>query len=77
MTKEGKIAELEAENAELMKRLESQESKVLLLLKQLESNRVKKDSHNSHNPPSQDKSTVPKKGFLGKSQVFEYLGMVQ
>ena len=73
MTKDEKIAQLEAENAELkavnaelMERIESLESKVLLLLKQLEKKGVKKDSHNSHNPPSQDKSKPRRNKSLRK-----------
>lgn len=73
MTKDEKIAKLEAENAELkvvnatlLQRIESLESKVLLLLKQLESKGVKKDSHNSHTPPSQDKSKPKRNKSLRK-----------
>lgn len=64
MTKDGKIkllelelenAELKLANASLTKRVASLEAKVLLLLNLIEKHGVKKDSHNSHNPPSQDK----------------------
>lgn len=73
MTLEEKIAKLEAENAKLktanallVQRVESLEAKVLLLLKQLEKQGVKKDSHNSHNPPSQDKGKPKRNKSLRK-----------
>ena len=56
MTEAAKIAILEAENAELQGQVKSLEEKVLLLLQIIEKQNVKKDSHNSHNPPSSDKS---------------------
>lgn len=62
MTKEEQIAHLLSENAKLRadnlslsQRVESLESKVLQLLEQLSNVPKGKDSHNSHNPPSQDK----------------------
>lgn len=56
MNSAAKIASLEAENASLRQQLSALEAKVELLLKIIEQQQVKKDSHNSHNPPSQDKS---------------------
>ena len=62
MTKDTQIAQLLSENASLRadnllltQQVASLEAKVLLLLEQLERSLVNKDSHNSHNPPSQDK----------------------
>jgi len=66
---EVKIQLLEAENAELaasyselkevhsasLEQIKLLEEKILYLLQQLEKQAVKKDSHNSHNPPSSDK----------------------
>lgn len=66
MTKDAKIEFLESANASLTKRVESLEEKVLLLLKQLEEKPVKKDSHNSHNPPSHDKSKPKRNKSLRK-----------
>ena len=63
---EQKIIEaLEAENTALRQQVASLEEKVMLLLQQQASKSVKKDSHNSHNPPSQDKAR--KKSLRGKS----------
>ena len=63
MKSEEKIQALEAENAmlkatnaQLSERVKSLEDKVMYLLKQLEKQGIKKDSQNSHNPPSQDKA---------------------
>lgn len=62
MKSEEKIQVLEAENralkvsnAQLSERVKLLEDKVLYLLKQFEKQGIKKDSQNSHNPPSQDK----------------------
>ena len=55
MNSEAKIQTLEAENAMLRQQLQQLEEKVIFLLQQIELQAVKKDSHNSHNPPSQDK----------------------
>lgn len=66
MTKDAKIELLESANASLTKRVESLEEKVLLLLKLLEQKPVKKDSHNSHNPPSHDKSKPKRNKSLRK-----------
>lgn len=62
MTKEEQISHLLSENAclradnlALTQRIESLENKVLQLLEQLSNAPKGKDSHNSHNPPSQDK----------------------
>ena len=48
------IARLEAENAELAQQVKMLGEKVAILLKLLENKGVKKDSHNSHLPPSSD-----------------------
>jgi len=53
---EAENAILKAANAQLSEQVKMLEDKVAILLKQLEKQDVKKDSHNSHNPPSQDKS---------------------
>lgn len=62
MTKDAQISKLLSENAELKadnlaltQRVSSLEAKVLQLLEQLANSSPDKDSHNSHNPPSQDK----------------------
>lgn len=55
MDEGSRIQSLEAENAFLRQEVEGLKEKVMLLLQRLESKSVKKDSHNSHNPPSQDK----------------------
>ena len=62
MTKDAQIAKLLSENSELKadnltltQRVVSLEAKVLQLLEQLANSSPIKDSHNSHNPPSQDK----------------------
>lgn len=46
---------LKADNLTLTQRVNSLEAKVLQLLNQMSSLSSSKDSHNSHNPPSQDK----------------------
>lgn len=56
MTKDEEIAMLKAENAELLQKVALLEEKVLQLLQIIEKQGVKKDSRNSHNSPSQDKS---------------------
>lgn len=80
MNLEAKIQSLEAENALLkeattslkadlllaQQQIKSLEEKVLLLLKQIEQKSVKKDSHNSHNPPSQDKGKPKRNQSLRK-----------
>jgi len=48
-------AEFKADNLALTQRVNSLEAKVLQLLEQLSNLPKGKDSHNSHNPPSQDK----------------------
>lgn len=62
MTKDEQIANLLSENSKLCadnlvlsQRVSSLENKVLQLLEQLSAVPKGKDSHNSHNPPSQDK----------------------
>lgn len=55
MTKDEEIAYLRAENAELRQKVTSLEEKVRYLLELLTKQSVQKDSHNSHNSPSQDK----------------------
>jgi len=68
MTSSEKIAfaKLEAENAKLKQEIKSLNEKVLLLLKIIEKQQVKKDSHNSHNPPSSDKSKPKRARSLRK-----------
>lgn len=56
MTKDEEIAILKAQNAELLQKVSTLEEKVLQLLQIIEKQGVKKDSRNSHNSPSQDKS---------------------
>jgi len=56
MTKDEEIAMLRAQNAELLQRVAHLEEKVLQLLQIIEKQGIKKDSRNSHNSPSQDKS---------------------
>lgn len=63
MDQASRIELLELENASLRQEVEDLKGKVLLLLQQLEGRTVKRDSHNSHSPPSQDKgkgNKVPK-----------------
>ena len=43
------------------------EEKLSYVLKLLEEKGLKKDSHNSHNPPSQDKGTIKRKSLRDKS----------
>ncbi|MEN0048238.1 MAG: IS66 family transposase [Bacteroidota bacterium] len=59
-------AALHAENALLRERISSLEEKVLLLLEQLSNVGKKKDSRNSHNPPSQDKYKPKRNNSLRK-----------
>jgi len=59
---EAENALLKATNAELSEQVKLLEDKVLYLLKQLEKQGVKKDSRNSHNPPSQDKAKPKRNG---------------
>lgn len=66
MTTEEKIAKLEAENAALRQEVKSLQKKVLLLLQIIEQQEIKKDSHNSHNPPSSDKSKPKRTKSLRK-----------
>lgn len=55
MTLKAQIASLKAENETQREEIQALKDKVVLLLKVIEQQKVKKDSHNSHNPPSQDK----------------------
>ena len=55
MTKEAENQLLKAENANLQQENILLKEKVMELLKIIEKKGVKKDSHNSHNPPSSDK----------------------
>lgn len=55
-----RIKFLEEENAILRKENKELREQLRFLVQQLERSQVKKDSHNSHNPPSQDKSSPPK-----------------
>lgn len=70
MDQSSHIAALQAENASLRAQVAGLEEKVLLLLQQSEGKAVKKDSHNSHSPPSQDKGKGSKafKSLRGKSR---------
>lgn len=55
MTLEAQIASLKAENKSQREEIQALKDKVALLLQVIEQQTIKKDSHNSHNPPSQDK----------------------
>lgn len=68
MTREERIVftRLQAENAELKQGMKSLEEKVLFLLQIIEKQNVKKDSHNSHNPPASDKSKPKRTKSLRK-----------
>jgi transposase len=66
VTAEARIPILEAENAALRQQVKMLEEKNLLLLQQLEKKPVKKDSHNSHNPPSEDKAKPKRTKSLRK-----------
>ncbi len=48
------IASLETENTALRQHVKALEDKVMFLLQQIERSTLKKDSHNSHSPPSKD-----------------------
>lgn len=48
------IASLETQNTALRQHVKALEDKVMLLLQQIERSTLKKDSHNSHTPPSKD-----------------------
>ena len=61
-----KIESLEATNALLLQQIKELEEKVLFLLQIIEKQTIKKDSHNSHNPPSQDKSKPKRNQSLRK-----------
>ena len=54
-------ASLRGEHALLVEQVAQLTSKVSQLLRLLEQKSLKKDSHNSHNPPSQDKGTPKRK----------------
>ncbi len=60
MTDSEHIAILEATNAELVQQVKMLEEKVALLFELLQKQGVKKDSHNSHLPPSSDISSKNK-----------------
>lgn len=66
MTKEEHILELQARNTELEQRVKILEEKIETLLLALQRKVVKKDSHNSSNPPSQDKFKPKKNRSLRK-----------
>ena len=55
------------ENKILCQEIRELREKLELVLSQLAKKEVKKDSHNSHNPPSQDKSTHEKKSLRKKT----------
>ena len=59
-------AQLRTENARLVQRVKALEEKVELLLGLQEQKDIKKDSHNSHNPPSQDKAKPRRNQSLRK-----------
>jgi transposase len=60
------ISSLQAENAGLRSEIKLLTEKVMLLLKLQESQAIKKDSHNSHNPPSSDFSKPKRNKSLRK-----------
>ena len=66
MSLESKISSLEASNASLHSKIKLLENKVMLLLEIIEKQGIKKDSHNSHNPPSNDKSNPKRNRSLRK-----------
>lgn len=66
MSLEEQITLLKAENALLRSKIELLEEKVMFLLKLQEEQSIKKDSHNSHNPPSSDKSKPKRNKSLRK-----------
>lgn len=66
MTSGEKTQRLEAENAALKQLVKSLEGKVLFLLQTIEKQSIKKDSHNSHNPPASDKSKPKRTKSLRK-----------
>jgi len=57
---------LKAENAKLSLKILSLEEKIMYLFKLLANQGIKKDSHNSHNSPSQDKSKPKRRTSLRK-----------
>jgi hypothetical protein len=63
---EERIRLLEEENAHLRKENKSLQERLRYLLQEIERLQVKKDSHNSHNPPSQDKGKSQKRKSLRK-----------
>lgn len=66
MSLEEQISLLQAENISLRNEIKLLNEKVMLLLKLQEAQSVKKDSHNSHNPPSSDKSKPKRNKSLRK-----------
>ncbi len=66
MTKDEEIVNLKAENTLLLEKYKALEKKVELLLRLLEKKDIKKDSHNSHNSPSQDKHRPKRNQSLRK-----------
>ena len=64
------IATLQSENASLRVQVASLEEKVLLLLQQQSGKAIRKESHNSHNPPSQDKEGKKSKSHRNTSAGF-------
>ena len=61
------ISQLQGANAFQAQQIKLLEEKVLLLLSQIQSQSVKKDSHNSSLPPSSDIVSKPKKGYYARS----------
>ena len=68
MSLKEQISSLEAENAELRSEIKLLNEKVMLLLKLQATQSIKKDSHNSHNPPSSDYSKPKRNQSLRKKQ---------
>jgi len=66
MDLEAEVKYLKAENAKLLQSQKDLEEKVLLLLQIIERQSIKKDSHNSHNPPSEDKGKPKRNQSLRK-----------
>jgi len=58
---------LESENRRLREENQALREQLRLLLQQVERSQVKKDSHNSHTPPSQDKSKPSRRSLRQKS----------
>ena len=66
MSLKEQISSLKVENAELRSEIKLLNEKVMLLLKLQSTQSIKKDSHNSHNPPSSDYSKPKRNQSLRK-----------